>query len=267
VSEAEDDAPTLGYQSGETDGLRPQRRALPWLLFALSGGLGAALYGRNLDERQRQHRALSQARDESAELRHELFRTQAHLTASEKERKTKSTVADALEGALVKKSAESETSTKLIASLKAQLDAKDGEVSAQDNRITVNLVDEILFPSGEAELQPKGKQVLSRVGGVLKGLTDKQILIGGHTDDRPIHTERFPSNWELSAARAVNVVHYLSDTVGVDPHNLTAAGFSEFHPRGNDRAQNRRIEILLTPRIGEKAVERPAEKPAATKAR
>jgi len=86
-------------------------------------------------------------------------------------------------------------------------------------------------------------------------LSDKQILIGGHTDDRPIHTAQFPSNWELSAARAVNVARYLAESVGVDPKHLTAAGFSEFHPRSKkEKSKNRRIEILLTP---ESALKKP----------
>ena len=91
--------------------------------------------------------------------------------------------------------------------------------------------------------------MLARVGDVLKPLADKQILVGGHTDDAPIHTARFPSNWELSTARAVNVVHFLADTVGVNPAKLTAAGYSQYHPRSADRAQNRRIELLLIPSV------------------
>ena len=102
-------------------------------------------------------------------------------------------------------------------------------------------------PSGQAELSNHGKEVLGKVGGVLKNLRDQQILVGGHTDDRPIHTDRFPSNWELSAARAVNVARYLVETAGIDPHRVVAGGYSEFHPRGTDRAKNRRIELLLTP--------------------
>ena len=83
-------------------------------------------------------------------------------------------------------------------------------------------------------------------------MKDQQILVGGHTDDRPIHTERFASNWELSTGRAVNVARYLVETVGVDPHRVVAAGFSQFHPRGANRAKNRRIELLLTPSVDAK---------------
>src|SRR5687767_11665941 len=155
-----------------------------------------------------------------------------------------------LESAVAKKTNEGEVNDRLIADLRSKLDIKDGEVSGDANRIAVNLVDQILFKSGEAELSPRGAEVLGKVGAVLKTLTDKQILIGGHTDDRPIHSDRFPSNWELSAARAVNVVHYLVDKVGVDPHKVAAAAYSEFHPRAkHSKAKNRRIEILLTPMV------------------
>src|SRR5258707_864586 len=84
----------------------------------------------------------------------------------------------------------------------------------------------ILVAAGEAERSKHGKEGRARVGDVFKPLKEKQILVGGHTDDAPIHTARFPSNWELSTARAVNVVHFLADAVGVDPAKLTAAGYS-----------------------------------------
>ena len=138
---------------------------------------------------------------------------------------------------------------KLMEDLRKKLDAKEGDVSSKGGIVTVHLESEILFPSGEAELSKHGKEVLARVGDVFKPLEDKQILVGGHTDDAPIHTARFPSNWELSTARAVNVVHFLADTVGVDPAKLTAAGYSQYHPRSTERAQNRRIEILLIPQV------------------
>src|SRR6185312_6396299 len=144
------------------------------------------------------------------------------------------------------------------------LAAAEGDVSSSGGIVTVHLESEILFPSGEAELSKHGKEVLQRVGDVLKPLKDKQILVGGHTDDAPIHTARFPSNWELSTARAVNVVHFLADTVGVEPAKLTAAGYSQYHPRSSERAQNRRIEILLIP-MAAPASPTPSPPPSASK--
>ena len=223
----------------------PRRRAaaLPWLLFGLAGvGLGASVV-HDLDNETRHRVEVTHARDEAADLRRNLFATEDRLASVEKERSKVSQEAKAL----VQKS---QTDGKLIADLQKQLDSHDGDVAESEGRISVNLVDQILFKSGEAEISPRGKQVLAKVGGVLKQASDKQILIGGHTDDRPIHTPQFPSNWELSTARAVNVVRFLQEQAGVDPSHLTAAGYSEFHPRSKrDKSKNRRIEILLLPEI------------------
>ena len=218
-----------------------------WLLAGLATAGLAASVSRNLDERARFKVAVSLARDEAAENRRSLFVAEDKLATAERDRAAKAGAVSQLSEQVKAHDVEREQTDRLIAELKSKVDAKDGEVSSQSNQIMVNLVDEILFKSGDAELSPRGKQVLARVGGVLKGLTDKQILIGGHTDSRPIHTEQFPSNWELSSARAVNVVRYLQDVAGVDPARLTAAGYSQFHPRGRSLAKNRRIEILLTP--------------------
>jgi chemotaxis protein MotB len=213
----------------------------------LAGASLAAVVGRGLEERARTRAALTVARDEAAELRKRLFRTEDRALVAEKERVRALEALDAVSAELTARATERDQQAGLIHALEAKLESKEGEVSLDQNRVRVDLVDEVLFASGEAEVSPRGREVLARVGGVLKGLKDKQILVGGHTDDRPIHTERFPSNWELSSARAVNVVRYLQDIVGVDGSKLAAAGYSQFHPRGRDRAKNRRIEILLTP--------------------
>jgi chemotaxis protein MotB len=222
---------------------------LGWLLALFFGAAGAALGGVALDGRGEIEAQLTHARDESAQLRRRLFVTEDNLTLEKKARVAEAAKSAQLEEEVQQKGAEKQTDSQLIDELKAKLDEKDGDVSAEGRHIAVNFVDEILFPSGEAELSAHGKEVLGKVGAVLKGLTDQQILVGGHTDDRPIHNEKFPSNWELSAARAVNVARYLVETVGVDPHRVVAAGYSEYHPRGTVRRQNRRIELLLTPTV------------------
>lgn len=156
--------------------------------------------------------------------------------------------------------------------LKAEIGRGDIRLSQAGGRIQVDLVDKILFNSGEAALSERGQEVLGRLGSVLKTIDDKQIQVSGHTDDSPISSEelrkQFPSNWELSVARAVNVVRHLSEAGGVPPQRLLAAGYGQFHPlTGNatatGRAQNRRIEILLTPELAAKKV---AQKPRPTPA-
>jgi chemotaxis protein MotB len=116
-------------------------------------------------------------------------------------------------------------------------------------------VDKILFPSGESAISPEGLKVLERIGNILKNAQGKAVRVEGHTDNVPIGgnlKSKFPTNWELSTARAVNVIRLLQEKVGMDPKRLEAAGLGEYRPVApNDtregRAQNRRIEIYLLP--------------------
>jgi chemotaxis protein MotB len=110
----------------------------------------------------------------------------------------------------------------------------------------------ILFDSGKADVKPEGIDILSKMVETLKKVNDKAIRIEGHTDDVQISgalTRTFPTNWELSAARAINVTKYLQQE-GIDPRNLSAAAFAEHKPVADNsnkegRAKNRRIEITL----------------------
>ena len=112
-----------------------------------------------------------------------------------------------------------------------------------------------MFESGRTDVKPDGKAALARVAQALATVPDRDFLVAGHTDNVPIHTELFPSNWELSTARAVEVVKLLVDK-GVKPEVLAAAGYGQFDPvAANDspehRAQNRRIEIVLQPNLAD----------------
>lgn len=116
--------------------------------------------------------------------------------------------------------------------------------------VMVRLDSEVFFQSGKAEILPTGQEVLSLITEVLNLLENKDILVQGHTDNVPIKTAQFDSNWELSTARATNVVRYMVDTFGMDPTRLTATGNGEFRPIGNNetpegRQANRRIEIRI----------------------
>lgn len=123
------------------------------------------------------------------------------------------------------------------------------------NRMVVELSENILFDSGRADLKVEGQQALQEVAAVLQSISGRQFQIAGHTDDVPIKSRRFPSNWHLSTTRAVTVTRFLAEN-GVDPVRLSAAGYAETQPvAGNDtpegRAQNRRIEIVLMPNLDE----------------
>jgi len=144
----------------------------------------------------------------------------------------------------------------LEASLRSEIAKGDIKIKQVRDRLTINVVDRILFDSGSAKIKPEGIKVMKTVGEVLKKVTDKQIRIDGHTDNVPISArlkERFPSNWELSTSRATSVVRYLVDEAGIAPEVLTAAGHADTQPvAANDtedgRMHNRRIEIALYPR-------------------
>jgi chemotaxis protein MotB len=129
-------------------------------------------------------------------------------------------------------------------------------VEMKNGKVYVSLSDKLLFKSGSADVEEKGMDAIKKLSDVLNKNADIDILIEGHTDDKPIKTATFSDNWDLSTARANNIVRLLIDAHHVDPKRLTAAGRSEFQPRANNetvegRAKNRRTEIVLTPKLDE----------------
>jgi len=139
--------------------------------------------------------------------------------------------------------------------LNDQIEAGDVIVAVRDGRIILQLPNDVLFDTGRTELKPAGEKALSAIAGVLVSMPNRHFQIAGHTDDVPIHNERFPSNWELSSARAVRVVHYLVSK-GAHPTMLSAAGYAEMDPNvpnmsAETRKRNRRTEITVMPNIDE----------------
>jgi chemotaxis protein MotB len=143
----------------------------------------------------------------------------------------------------------------LVAKLRSMIDAGQLKVVIRNGRMIIALPNDILFDSGRTDVKPAGKLALAKVAVALASVTDRDFLVAGHTDDLPIKTAVFPSNWELSTRRAVEVVHFLIGQ-GMRPKVLAAAGYGEFDPAvPNDspehRAQNRRIEIVLQPNLSD----------------
>jgi chemotaxis protein MotB len=135
--------------------------------------------------------------------------------------------------------------------MRKALESKEVTISELKGKLTVNILDSILFDSGEAILKPEGEQMLEKIAGVLSQHANRQIHIVGHTDDVPIR-RKFASNWELSTARALAAVRFLQDRAAVDPKRLGAVGYGEFHPvspnaSAEGRAKNRRIEVVVLP--------------------
>jgi chemotaxis protein MotB len=265
-----------------------------WLLLALTGCVSQARYDdaltrvegdaariRSLDARiascqQEALRARSQADHETLELQDALDRE----TASAHElRKRLEELGQDVDKLLVDKGALSVnlqiTKVKLAAlrraeaaakaraalyrdlalKLKAMIDAGDLRVVLRDGRMTLALPNDVLFDSGQIDIKPKGRDALKQVAGVLRTLGERHLQVAGHTDNVPISTARFPSNWELSSGRALEVTRFLIGQ-GLRSEALSAAAYGEFDPvAGNDspegRTKNRRIEITLMPGIDE----------------
>ena len=149
----------------------------------------------------------------------------------------------------------SKTYEDLLVKMKGEIAKGEVTISELKGKLTVNMVDAILFDSGKAEVKEEGQAVLRKVISILKDVKDKSIRTEGHTDNVQIFgmlAKRYPTNWELSAARAINVTRYLQEQ-GLDPALLSAVAYGEYKPvAANDtpegKQKNRRIEIILVPK-------------------
>lgn len=222
------------------------------LLLVAGGALGYWLLGNQKGELDAMREQLVAAREDAAEyrrraadldaLREQLERSSAELQQEVAEKESE---LDRLHSA----------QNELLSELQQEIADKQVQVEQIRDQLRVEMVDEVLFDSGQAALKPEGIEILGKVAGVLKKTEGRSIEVQGHTDDVPIRgalAERYPTNWELSAARATGVVRFLQDEGGVDPAALSAAARSEYQPRASNetdegRRQNRRIEILLGP--------------------
>ncbi len=150
--------------------------------------------------------------------------------------------------------------------MRHDLESKDVTISKLQGKLTVTIVDRVMFDSGEAVLKPDGAAVMQKIADLLAGHPELKIHVIGHTDNVPIRQtaqSRFASNWELSAARALAAVHFLTEKAGVDPRRVGAVGYGEFRPIADNstaegRAKNRRIAITILPEELATAEEGPA---------
>jgi len=156
-----------------------------------------------------------------------------------------------------------DTKKTIETSLKDQISAQEIEVVEVDDKLKVIFIDKILFDSGSVDINSGGKELLMIMAGSLKDAKDQDIVVEGHTDNVPLSSElrkRFPSNWELSTARAAAVARFFQQEVGIRPARLSARGYSFYRPiapnkTAEGRRQNRRIEIILGPYKRTKNVE------------
>ena len=147
------------------------------------------------------------------------------------------------------------TKSTLEDEMRAALQSKDITISQLQGKLTVNILDHVMFDSGEAAVKQEGQEILRRLAAVLAAHTNRAIHVIGHTDNVPIRASarsRFASNWELSTARATAAVRFLHEQAGVNPKQLGALGYGEFHPVADNatpegRAKNRRIAVVILP--------------------
>jgi chemotaxis protein MotB len=215
---------------------------------------------------QERHRLKTEAEEkarlakEREQLQHEQSQLSASLDEERKRLKAEAEEKARLEQERVAKEDEirrlTKTQEELSRSLKDEIAKGNITIQQVRDRLTINMIDRVLFDSGRADIKPAGLKVLKQVSDVLSKIEDKQIRIEGHTDNVPISTklqDKFKTNWELSTARATVVVRYLIDQGGVQPQGLSAVGYADTHPIANNdseqgRSSNRRIEIVLYPK-------------------
>ncbi len=209
----------------------------------------------DVDKLKKERETLQQEKDT---LQQEKDKLQKENEASLKEKTELSEkVAELSEKAEKAEQLEKATQTYQDLTKKLEKEIQEGQVQITEmkNRLTMTMVDKILFPSGSANISKAGKKVLDKVVSILKDVKDKRIQVEGHTDNVPIMSDlknRFPTNWELSTARATEVVRYLQERGGLNPNILSATGYAQYQPVApNDteegRHKNRRIEIVLLP--------------------
>ncbi|MBI5590600.1 MAG: OmpA family protein [Deltaproteobacteria bacterium] len=138
-----------------------------------------------------------------------------------------------------------------VQEMTSELGMENGvKVSVSEKGLILQLSDRILFAAGQADILPEARKLIEHVGTIVANHPSYSLRIEGHTDNAPIRTSRYPSNWELSTSRAVNVVRYLLDKRIIAAERLLAAGFGEYKPlfpndTPENRARNRRVELLF----------------------
>ena len=187
------------------------------------------------------------------ELRQRLEKTSAQMRAMDKNLEELAQSKGATQEALSRLKT---TYQDLIKEFKAEISTKEAAIEQLKEKLTVTFLDNVLFDPGRATISAKGKKTLDRIGKVVSQNKMVEIVAAGHTDDVPIAKVlryRYPTNWELSASRAAAVIRYLQTRFNIDPSRMTARGNAFYKPvapndSAENRAKNRRVEILITAR-------------------
>lgn len=200
--------------------------------------------------------SLSEATAREATLKSELGQTSAELASTQQNLAATTEELERLRKQREQTAKMAKAFRDLALKLKSMVDSGKLSVVVRNGRMTLNLPDDILFPSGSAELKKEGQEAIRALAGVLSGVAERNFLVCGHTDNVPVgRGNRFKSNWDLSTARAVTVTKLLLEE-GVPAARLAAAGFADGDPVADNgskdgRQKNRRTEIVLMPNIEE----------------
>jgi chemotaxis protein MotB len=203
----------------------------------------------------------SELRKQNSQLEEELSALETRLKEVERLKKELEQVRaarEAQEAQLAKVKHEVQTVGEEIDRITRALEDKFGHslvVTQHQDRLVLTMLGQVLFESGEAELTPLGLKIMKQVGEILATLPDKYIQVEGHTDNNPIYgrlQQQYPTNWELSTARATTVLRYLIEQTRMNPKDFGATGYADTRPVTTNeteegRAQNRRVEIVLFP--------------------
>lgn len=203
---------------------------------------------------------LAQARQANAELERRLRQLEERLrqAEAEKDRRIRALLEEkeqAVREAEKAREADDllEAQRRLTRSLKEELGEARAKLEMTERGLVLTLLDEIFFDSGKAVVKESGDETLAKVARVLReSVPDSPVAVEGHTDNEPIRYSGWKSNWELSSARALAVVHRFIDEHGVEPGRLRAAAFGEYQPVADNgtpegRRQNRRVEVVILP--------------------
>lgn len=139
--------------------------------------------------------------------------------------------------------------------LRRMIDAGTLQVKPRAGRLIVQMSSDVLFPPGGARIKPAAREAITQLADTIKQFPDRKFEVVGHSDSTPMHSDRFPSNWELSTQRAVEVVRLMTEA-GVPPEMISAAGYAEFDPIApndteDNKKMNRRVEVVFLPKLDE----------------
>ena len=260
-----DPSPDLEHRSGpsaigdldptKSRAPKPRGRSIvPGVLVALmlgaAGGFIYFLYLPEHAENQRLRARVGQLDETAVKLKSDLQASQDAYKALEDEREKLAQSVQTKDQALAELT---KTQRDLSQQLQSEISKGDVLIKSVNGELVLDLVDQLMFSSGESDLNDSGKEVLRRVGQTLLDAKDKVLQVGGNTDDQPISgklKDKFASNWELSTTRATNVVRFLQDECKIPGNRLAAVGYGEFRPTAKNtskegRKKNRRIEVKL----------------------